>query len=317
MEALLSSLRAAAEPTRLRLLVLCAQGEMTVGELTDIIGQSQPTVSRHLKQLCEAGLLERFKEGTCVFYRRVEGGSAGDTARAVCALVPAGDATVVGDGKRRLVAAEARAAAAARFFSANAKRWDELRSLHVDESEVEAAILAVIGEEPIEAMLDIGTGTGRMLQLLAGRVRRGIGVDLSRDMLAVARSNLLRAQVPHCHVRLANMYSLPLAGAAVDMVVFHQVLHFADRPAAAIAEAVRVLRPGGRMVIVDFAPHELEYLRAEQAHRRLGFDEGEVASWCRAAGMEAVLARQLPGKPLTVNIWLAARPVAALARSAA
>ncbi len=317
MEALLSSLRAAAEPTRLRLLVLCGQGEITVGELTEISGQSQPMISRHLKQLCEAGLLERFKEGKSVFYRRVEGGAAGDIARALCALVPAGDAIVARDGKRRLQAAEARAAAAARYFSANAKIWDELRSLYVEESEVEAALLALIGEEPIDAMLDIGTGTGRMLQLLAGRVRRGIGVDLSRDMLAVARSNLQRAQVPHCHVRLANMYSLPFAGAAVDMVMFHQVLHFADRPAAAIAEAVRVLRPGGRMAIVDFAPHGLEYLRAEQAHRRLGFSEAEVAAWCRAAGAEATLARQLPGNPLTVNIWLATRPAAAVARSAA
>jgi ArsR family transcriptional regulator len=317
MEALLSSLRAAAEPTRLRLLVLCGQGEITVGELTEIIGQSQPMVSRHLKQLCGAGLLERFKEGKSVFYRRVEDGAERDIGRALCALVPAGDAIVARDGKRRLAAAEARAAAAASYFSANAKSWDELRSLYVEESEVEAALLALIGEEPIDAMLDIGTGTGRMLQLLAGRVRRGIGVDLSRDMLAVARSNLQRARVPHCHVRLANMYSLPLAGAAVDMVMFHQVLHFADRPAAAIVDAVRVLRPGGRMVIVDFAPHELEYLRAEQAHRRLGFSEAEVASWCRAAGAEATLVRQLPGKPLTVNIWLAARPATALARSAA
>jgi ArsR family transcriptional regulator len=317
MESLLSSLRAVAEPTRLRLLVLCGQGEMTVSELTDILGQTQPTVSRHLKQLCEAGLLERFKEGTSVLYRRAESGPAGDVARALCALVPADDAIVARDGERRLALAEARAAAAARFFGDNARRWDELRSLHVDESEVEAAIVAAVGEDTVDAMLDVGTGTGRMLQLLAGRVRRGIGVDLSRDMLAVARSNLRRAQVPHCHVRLANMYSLPFAGAAMDLVVFHQVLHFADRPAAAIAEAARVLRPGGRMLIVDFAPHELEYLRNEQAHRRLGFGEGEVVSWCRAAGMDAGLARQLAGKPLTVNIWLATRPPLARARSAA
>jgi ArsR family transcriptional regulator len=304
MEALLAGLRAAAEPTRLRLLVLCAEGELTVGELTDILGQSQPRVSRHLKLLCDAGLLDRFREGSRVFYRLAE---AGALARRLLELVPAADPVLALDRERLAQIKRQRADQAAQYFRANAAQWDRIRSLYVDEQEVEAALLKLFPAAGLRHLLDIGTGTGRMLELLGPRVERALGLDLSREMLAVARVNLERARLRNCSIRQGDMYQLPLPRASFDAVVIHQVLHYAEHPDQAVAEAARVLRPGGRLVIVDFAPHELEFLRSEHAHRRLGFTDAEVSQWCRAAGLEAEPARLLPGDPLTVVLWPARR----------
>ena len=310
LDSLMTALRSAAEPTRLRLLALSRHGELTVSELTSILGQSQPRVSRHLKLLCEAGLLERFREGTWAFFRLVETGPGAAIARELVALVPDDDPVIARDLERLAAVKQVRAEAAAAYFRANAARWNEIRSLYVDEAEVERMLVEVLGETAIGDLLDIGTGTGRILEVFGPRVSRGIGIDLSREMLAVARANLERARLRHCQVRHGDMYSLPLAGASIDVVTFHQVLHFADRPAAAIAEAARVLRPGGRLAVVDFAPHDLEFLRDQHAHRRLGFDDAEVAGWCRAAGLVPEPARHLPGQPLTVSVWIARRPPA-------
>lgn len=316
MDMLLSGLRAAAEPTRLRLLALCAEGETTVSDLVHILGQSQPRVSRHLKLMCDAGLLDRFREGSWAFYRLADDATAGgQLARRLVALIPAGDAQVALDRKRLVAIKEARAAAAEAYFRANAAQWDRIRSLHIDEREVERALRAAVPEE-VGTLLDVGTGTGRMLQLFADRIERGVGVDLSRDMLAVARANLELAGLRHCHVRQGDMYRLPMADGFADAVIVHQVLHYADRPGAMIAEAARVLRPGGVLVIADFAPHALEALRDEHAHRRLGFADREVSDWCRAVGLEPGTVRHLPGEPLTVTIWRAERPVVPLARHA-
>jgi ArsR family transcriptional regulator len=303
MEELLARLRAVAESTRLRLLALCAEGELTVSELTDILGQSQPRVSRHLKLLCDAGLLDRFREGSWVFYRLAEGA----LARRLLDLLPQGDPMLALDRERLQQIKRQRAEQAASYFRANAAQWDRIRSLYVDEKEVEAALLKLLPTEGLHDLLDIGTGTGRMLEVFGPRVERAVGIDLSREMLAMARVNLERAQLRHCAIRQGDMYQLPLAGASFDAVVIHQVLHYAERPARAIAEAARVLRPGGRLLIVDFAPHDLEFLRSEHAHRRLGFADGEIAQWCRAAGLEPAPVRRLPGNPLTVSLWAAAR----------
>ncbi len=307
MDILLARLRAVAEPTRLRLLSLCADGEMTVSELTRILGQSQPRVSRHLKLLCDAGLVERRPEGSWVFYRLADDGDGGALGRQIAALVPDDDAQVALDRKRLAENKQARAMRAAAYFRANAAAWDSIRSLHVDEAEVERALAEAVPAAADE-LLDIGTGTGRMLQLFGDRVARGVGIDVSRDMLAVARANLEAAGLRNCQVRQGDMYGLPLADAAFDVVTIHQVLHYADRPAAVIAEAARVLRPGGRLVIADFAPHDLEHLRDEAAHHRLGFADAEVAEWCLGAGLRPGPAHRLPGDPLTVVIWRADRP---------
>ncbi|HUN49577.1 MAG TPA: metalloregulator ArsR/SmtB family transcription factor [Candidatus Sulfotelmatobacter sp.] len=308
MDALLDGLRAAGEPTRLRLLALCAHGELTVSELTQILGQSQPRVSRHLKLLCEAGLLDRFREGTWAFYRLAEQGSCAHLARTLVDLVPDQDVTLARDLERLEAVKQVRAEAAAAYFRANAERWDQIRSLYVPEADVEAALLDLLGEQEIDEFLDIGTGTGRMLEVFGHRVRRGVGIDLSREMLAIARSNLEHAQLRHCQVRLGDMYHLPVAPESADVVTFHQVLHYADDPNAAIAEAARVLRPGGRLAVVDFLPHELEFLRQDHAHRRLGFSDQEVAAWHRNAGLVPLTQRRLAGDPLTVSIWLARQP---------
>lgn len=304
LDVLMAALRAAAEPTRLRLLALCAEGELTVSELTQILGQSQPRVSRHLKLLCEAGLLERVPEGTWAFYRVGDRLAGAPLVRALANLLPASDATLARDAERLAAVKRNRADAAERYFSENAAQWSAIRSLHVDEAQVEATVLKLLGDgQPIDDLLDIGTGTGRLLEILAPRVKRGLGVDTSRDMLSVARSNLERAGIKHCQVRQADMYALPLGSGSVDAAVIHQVLHFADEPQKAIQEAARVLKPGARLVIVDFAPHDLEDLRARHAHRRLGFADAELRHWCTAAGLDLDPVTALPGHPLTVHVW--------------
>src|ERR1700719_1785311 len=292
MEHLLAALRAVAEPTRLRLTVLCARGELTVSELTQILGQSQPRVSRHLKLLCEAGLLDRFREGSWVFYRLSQAGPASALARQLVAACDDGDPTIALDLQRLGAIKRQRADLASAYFRENADQWHRIRSLYIDEREVEAALVE-----------DIGTGTGRMLEILAPRVEHALGIDQSREMLSIARVNLARAGLENGSVRLGDMYQLAVPDASFDAVVIHQVLHYADRPAAVIAEAARVLRPNGVLVLVDFAPHALEFLRDEHAHRRLGFSDSEVAEWCRAAGLDPASPRHLAGDPLTVVIW--------------
>jgi ArsR family transcriptional regulator len=306
VDELLTGLRAVAEPTRLRLLALCSENELTVTELTMILGQSQPRVSRHLKLLCEGGLLERFREGNWVFYRLARLGGR-KLAERLASLLPADDPVILRDRARLSEIERERERAAGAYFAQNAHQWGAIRSLHVDERDVEAALTAGLGGRPVRDLLDIGTGTGRMLELFGSQVERAVGVDRSRDMLAVARVNLERAMLRNCTVRLGDMYALPFTTPSFDLVILHQVLHFAERPAEAVAEAARVLRPGGRLLIVDFTPHQLEALREEHAHRRLGFTDGEVQEWSAKAGLTPLRPTHLAGDPLTVAIWSADR----------
>ncbi|MBC7906802.1 MAG: metalloregulator ArsR/SmtB family transcription factor [Rhodospirillaceae bacterium] len=307
MEAVLTGLRAAAEPTRLRLLSLLAQGDLTVSELTHILGQSQPRVSRHLKLMCDAGLLDRFPEGAWVFYRVAAKGAGAELARHLLALLPPDDPTLTLDQQRLGAIRAARATNAQDYFTENASRWDQMRSLHIDESVVEQALIKAFAGRHVHDLVDMGTGTGRVLEVLGPHVERGIGIDLSREMLAVARANLERAELRHCMVRQGDITQLPLAAASADAVTIHQVLHYATDPAAVVAEAARVLKAGGQLVVVDFAPHDQETLRDQHAHRRLGFSDDEVAGWFRAAGLEPTGTTRLPGHPLTVVLWQAIR----------
>ncbi|MEX0298140.1 MAG: ArsR/SmtB family transcription factor [Kordiimonas sp.] len=303
MEHLLAALRAAAETTRLRILALLAQGELTVGELVQILDQSQPRVSRHLKLMCEAGLLDRFQEGTMVFYRLSDGGVGDALNKAIVPLVPSKDEGLASD-KRALEAIRAeRLEKAQRYFRENASSWDQIRSLHVAEEQVEATLLELQGRENKKRMLDVGTGTGRMLELFSKHVEQAIGIDLSREMLAVARANLDQKELLNCQVRQGDMYNLGVEAESQDLIVFHQVLHFASEPFQALLEAAKALAVGGQILVADFAPHEEEYLRTEHAHRRLGFDEREMINWGEQAGLKSSAVTHLDGGKLRVTIW--------------
>lgn len=310
MEQLLAGLRAAGEPTRLRLLALLARGELTVTELTQILRQSQPRVSRHLKLLCEAGLLERFREGSWVFYRLAGTGQVGELAEVLSGLIPQEDIVIARDLERLEAVRAARAEKAAAYFRANSGEWNRIRSLYVPEDKVEEAMVELGAREGLGLVADLGTGTGRMLELFGPMARTGLGIDLSPEMLALARAQLDRPELQHCSVRQGDLYDLPLQDESADLVTLHMVLHYLDDPAASIAEAARVLKPGGRLLIADFAPHELDYLRESHAHRRLGFAENEVAGWLAEAGLKAGVTRTLPPEggedaKLTVRIWVA------------
>lgn len=322
MDLLLAGLRASGEPTRLRILALLAQGELSVSELTRILGQSQPRISRHLKLLCDAGLVMRLPEGTFVFYRLVAEGESGGLACAISKLLPRSDAILQLDHARLMEVRQERARLAAEYFSKNAAEWDKIRSLHISEAAVEEAVRQILGARAVENALDLGTGTGRTLLLLKGIAEKATGIDFNREMLAIARANLEAAGLANFHVRLAEVHNLPLPDCHADLVTMHQVLHYLDNPAAAIREAARVLQMHGRLLIVDFAPHGIEQLRDAHAHRRLGFSGQEVTTWCAAAGLTMVEVRHLPPaspEGLTVSIWLAqldGRPHAARGKQA-
>jgi ArsR family transcriptional regulator len=308
LDTLLAALRAAGEHTRLRLLAVCARSELSVSELTRILGQSQPRVSRHLKLMVEAGLLERFPEGAQVFYRLSDRASVAPLAQALVALLHEDDAVLSRDLSRLKQVTDARALEAQAYFDEIAGSWEEVRQLHVAQEEIEAALCRAIGENKVSDLLDIGTGTGRILELLAQHTQRGIGIDFTSGMLAVARTNLRQAGLSHMQVRKGDMYQLPMDDGSFDLVTMNLVLHFSDDPSEAIREAARVLVPSGRLFVVDFAAHTEERMRKEYQHRRLGFTDEEVRRYFTAAGLIPAVPQQFVGDPLTVKIWSAGAP---------
>jgi SAM-dependent methyltransferase len=286
LEAVVSGLRAAGEASRLRALALLARGELAVGELALALGQSQPRVSRHMKVLTESGLAERAPEGAWVFYRLPpEGGpERALVADLVAALDPA-DPALARDLERLAEIRAARAEAAGAYFAQNAADWNRVSALHLPEADIEAAMLAAAGPGPFDLMIDVGVGAGRMITLFADRARRAEGFDTSRKMLAIARAAIDALPDGKAAVRLGDVYEPPLPRASADLVTVHQVLHFLPDPGRAVAEAAALLKPGGRLVIADFAPHNLEFLREKHAHRRLGFSDEEMRAWCAGAGV--------------------------------
>jgi ubiquinone/menaquinone biosynthesis C-methylase UbiE len=311
--ALNGTLRAAAEGTRLRILALLAEAELTVSDLTDILRQSQPRISRHLRLLSEAGLVERFREGSWAFFRFSEHGGSAELARELIGRLDSSDATIARDRERLAAVRAERAGAAQAYFRRHAAEWDSIRKLHAADDAVEAAMCAALAGAPVRSLLDLGTGTGRMLELFGPEIERGLGLDLSLDMLAMARARLDRAGLRHCSVRQGDIYDLALPRDSFDLVIIHQVLHFLDDSARAIQEAARVLRPGGRLLVVDFAPHDLEFLRDQHAHRRLGFAADTVTQWLNAAGLDVVQQKILPPEPnsdgkIAVSLWLGRDP---------
>lgn len=295
--------QALADQTRLRVLALLRVMELSVGELAQVLGQSQPRVSRHLKILSDAGLLERRKEGSWVFLAL---GAAERTAPVFALLDAAADehiaSAIAADAARLESVRVERSEAASRYFTAHAGVWDQIRSLHVAESEVERAIRDAIGDGPLGRLVDIGTGTGRMIELFGPRAEQAVGIDRSSEMLRLARAKLEAAGIASS-LRQGDMYALPLADGAADCVILHQVLHYAHSPAAAIAEASRILDPGGALLVIDFAAHDREDLRERDAHIRLGFEDEVMADWFKTAGLTIDRVEHLQGGELTVTIW--------------
>ena len=296
-------LQALADPTRLRILALLRRMELSVGELAILLDQSQPRVSRHVRILADAGVIERRREGSWVFLTI----SADDRNEPIFALVDAW----ADDGSEQVFQSDAskldriradRAEAATRYFTSHADVWDSIRSLHVAESEVEGAIARALGDQPFGRLVDIGTGTGRMIELFGREAQQSIGIDRSSEMLRLARVKLEAAGIPSS-LRQGDMYALPIDDGAADTVIIHQVLHYAHSPAAAIDEAARVLAPNGRLLVVDFAAHERDELRSTDAHIRLGFDDETMAGWFKAAGIAVDHVDHLEGGELTVTVW--------------
>lgn len=303
-----------ADPTRLRILMLLRAMELSVGEIAQVLGQSQPRVSRHVKILIDAGLAERRKEGSWVFV------SLGARPRLEPLFnlldrwsdVDGADPWMAADAARLAAVRADRAAAAERYFASHAENWDALRSLHVAESEVEAAIGRALGDEAYGRLVDIGTGTGRMIELFGPKAERALGIDRSPEMLRLARVKLTEAGLDSTELRQGDIYSLPSPSGSADTVIIHQVLHYAQNPAAAVAEAARLLAPGGRLLIADFAAHEREELRSRDAHARLGFADESVLRYLAEAGLEGEVVEHLEGGELTVTIWLGRQPEARL-----
>jgi len=308
----LAALRGAGEATRLRILALLARAELNVKDLTQILAQSQPRISRHLKLMAEAGLITRFREGSWVFFRATDSGPEGALTQAIVDSLDPSDLTLARDQARAEAVQTARGEAAQTYFKAHAAEWDSIRALHVAESQVEAAMDEALGEGPFDLLVDLGTGTGRILELFGPRAGKALGFDLNHDMLAYARTKLERGGLSNAQVRHGDLYNVPLADEAADAVVLHQVLHFLDDPAAAVAEAARVLAPGGKLLVVDFAPHELEFLREQSAHRRLGFDRDQLGRLLKSASIKLECFRELSPNPadgkLTVSLWLGLKP---------
>jgi ArsR family transcriptional regulator len=303
-------LRAAGEPTRLRILALLAREELAVLELCRVLDQSQPRVSRHLKLLAEAGLVERFPDGAWVFYRLTTGGAAAEWAAEMLRRIDPADPGLARDAEQLAEVRCERASEAAEYFSRNAARWDEIRSLYVAESDVEAAILAAAGPGPFKRLVDLGSGTGRMLRLLGPRVEQAVGLDLSQQMLNIARQAVADVGLTACELRHGDIFNTRLPEASADLVVVHQVLHYLSDPAAAVREAGRLVAAGGKLIIVDFAPHALEFLREQHQHRRLGFSDAEIKRWLTDAGLgctQASALRPAQKEGLTVKIWTAER----------
>jgi ubiquinone/menaquinone biosynthesis C-methylase UbiE/DNA-binding transcriptional ArsR family regulator len=307
LDTLVDTLKAAAESSRLRILALLSRGDLTVSDLTDILHQSQPRVSRHLKLLLEAGLIGRYQEGSWAFFRLADDDAARELVQALVSRVDRADPMIERDHERLAEVKRRRQDIASDYFSRNAASWDQIRTLHVPEKSVEQALLKLVGKQPFQSMLDLGTGTGRLLEILSPLYRRGVGIDMSREMLAVARANLDRAGVAHAQVRQGDIFAPPVGRDSFDLITIHQVLHYLDDPGRAVKEAARLLRPAGKLVVVDFAPHELEFLRNEHAHQRLGFSDRQMEEWFADAGLEMSEQQSFesPGSGrLTVKLWL-------------
>jgi ubiquinone/menaquinone biosynthesis C-methylase UbiE len=295
--------QALADPTRLRILALLRSMELSVGELAQLLGQSQPRVSRHVRILSDSGLVGRRKEGSWVYLQLAEPGRTKSLFALANEVDPDASQLFAADAARLDTIRADRAEAARRYFEAHAATWENVRALHIADAEIERAIAALLAERPLGALLDIGTGTGRMLELFAPKAESAIGIDRSSEMLRLARVKLDEAGISGANLRQGDMYALPLGDCSANSIILHQVLHYAQQPGPAIAEAARVLAPGGQLLIIDFAQHDRAELKEQDAHLRLGFADDAMRGWFSAAGLELDRIERLGGGELTVILW--------------
>ena len=296
---LVDALKSIAEPTRLRLVRLLAKGELTVSELVRILGQSQPRVSRHLKLLCDAGVLERFREQHHVYYRVPLDGAGHELSRSLAAFFPLSDTDLANDQARLNDVQEARAKLSQDYVEEEAPEWRRLHELHGDETAFAQAVIDEMTREPLGELLDVATGTGRMLSILGPHCTKGTGIDLSRKMVNVARAQLATQGLTHCTIRQDDMYQMRFADASFDTVTIDQVLYLADQPEAVVNEAARVLSPGGRLMIVAFTGDTTE------GRQPLGIAPASIDAWCRAAGLEPDTHVNLPGQSADITLIVA------------
>lgn len=308
LDGFVNVLKAAAEPTRLRILALVAKGELSVKDITDILGQSQPRVSRHLRLLADAGLAARHAEGAWAYYSLPHGANMRELVLDLVGHINKKDPVAEGDRVRLEQLRAGHSADAAAYFATIAPSWDAIRGLHVPEDAIERAIVERVAARQVDSLLDFGTGTGRMLELLAHQYKSAIGLDSSREMIAVARAKLAAADIGHAQIRHADIKGVAEYEHSADLVVLHQVLHYFDDPGQVLVQAARALRDAGAVLVVDFAPHNLEFLRTEHAHRRLGMSEQQIAAWAKPAGLEisskTCFSMPQAQKGLTVCLWL-------------
>ena len=312
MDHILNIFRALADPTRLRIMLLLQKMELAVGELAQILDQSQPRISRHIRILDEAGLAERRKEGSWVFLKPGPASELNILGRIFRSAKVAQSEQAQHDQAQLSLVRKARAEMAERYFAAHAEEWDAIRSLHLPEAEVERAMLALLRDAPLGRMVDIGTGTGRMVELFGAAAQSIIAIDNSPEMLRLARAKLLESEtangsnlIQKTELKQGDFNNLPLENGAADSVILHQVLHYAQHPEAVLAEVSRVLNSEGIVLIADFAAHDREDLRTEHAHARLGFSDDSMKHWLAASNLDLVQSRTLDGGELTVKIWVA------------
>jgi len=307
---LVQALKAAGAPTRLQILVLLKQGDLAVSELVHILNQSQPRLSHHLKTLTQAKLIERLPEGSWVFYRLATKGPFADLIETIFETIDLDEPVFTQDRAALADVRKDRAAQAENYFASIAPDWDNLRSLHYPNEAIEAALLEAAGPGPFERVIDFGTGTGRMLAIFSDRAVEAEGVDMSRHMLSVARGNLAKAEITNARVRQGDVSETPFETDSADLIIVHQVLHFIEEPATVLEEAARVLRPDGKLLIVDFARHQLDFLRLEHGHRRLGLRDEDMREWATGAGLNLHTPRHFDppetlDQGLRVNVWTA------------
>lgn len=306
LDAVVHGLKAAADPTRLRLLALLSHGELAVHEICEVLAQSQPRVSRHLRLLVEAGFLDRFREQQLVYYRAPTEGQGRAWWELLRQMLESEDPQLRRDRERMGTVIAERARAAAAELRAESPATEAAEAPNAAE-DLAAVVLEEIGPVGIGALLDVGTGTGRMAALFAPHSRHVTAFDKSPEMLRIARARLQHLPPDSVELVKGDFTRLPFADAGFDTVLFHQVLHYAQEPEAVLAEAARVARPGGRIAVVDFAAHDREELRERHAHARLGFSDEQMLALLSEAGFAPAPAIALPGRPLTVKIWTAVK----------